>query len=173
MAKGQWRHSDDQVAIEAFAVLMQRRKPTRTMTKADLIRQISKPEIYKDFLQLCMEYDDSKDLEFFRRGLMIVIQAVGVSMLAEETGLSRLGIYKMLSKSGNPRLSSLLKVIEMLGTRLWLVDEDFIRRRQKVVRPKDLLVPLPVTKRSSKSAMSNHRKGSKPAVVIRRPARQD
>ena len=38
--------------------------------------------------------------------------------LAKETGLTREGLYKTLSKDGNPSFSSILKVIHALGLKL-------------------------------------------------------
>lgn len=38
--------------------------------------------------------------------------------LAAESGLSRAGLYKTLSKNGNPRLSTLLSVLKNLGLEL-------------------------------------------------------
>jgi len=40
--------------------------------------------------------------------------------LANETGLTREGLYKALSKDGNPSLGTVLKVVEALGLKLTL-----------------------------------------------------
>lgn len=148
MAKGRWKFSEEQVAIEAFAVLMQKQKPGRTLSKTDLQMQLKEPSTYKDFLKLCLEHDTTKDLLFFRKGLLVVIKAIGVSGLASKTGLSRLSLYRMLSRQGNPRLDSLLTVFNALGLHIWLVDGDFIKKQQKVVRPKDIPAKLATVKRA-------------------------
>lgn len=41
-----------------------------------------------------------------------------MSGIAEETGLSRMGLYKALSKKGDPRLSTLLGVLKALDLKL-------------------------------------------------------
>ena len=41
-----------------------------------------------------------------------------MSQLAKDTGISREGLYKALSRKGNPSLSTLLKVAKALGVQL-------------------------------------------------------
>ncbi|MAT64689.1 MAG: putative addiction module antidote protein [Gammaproteobacteria bacterium] len=43
---------------------------------------------------------------------------MGVSELAERTGLSREALYRTLSETGNPRLSSLVEILHALGLEL-------------------------------------------------------
>lgn len=47
-----------------------------------------------------------------------VARAYGVAKLAKATGLTREGLYKALSKNGNPSLDTLLKVSKAFGVRL-------------------------------------------------------
>ncbi|MEO8313183.1 MAG: addiction module antidote protein [Pseudomonadota bacterium] len=46
-----------------------------------------------------------------------VARAYGVAKLAKATGLTREGLYKALSKDGNPSLGTLLKVAKAFGVR--------------------------------------------------------
>lgn len=124
--------------MEAFAVLVRREKPGRSLSRADLIARLETPGVYKELLKLCLEQDTTKDLFVFRKGLLWVVKAVGVSNLSSKTNLSRLSLYRMLSRQGNPRLDSLLALFKALGLNMWLVDDDFLKVRQKIVRPKDL-----------------------------------
>jgi probable addiction module antidote protein len=41
-----------------------------------------------------------------------------MSRLAQETGISREGLYKALSADGNPEFSTVMKVIKALGLKL-------------------------------------------------------
>ena len=138
VAKGRWKFTEEQVAAEAYAVLMAREKAGRTLKKADLMALLQSPSVYKDFLKHCLEQDKSRNLRHFRKGLKLVIQSIGVTRVSEATGLSRLSIYRMLSKEGNPRLDSLLSLFRFLKIHFWIVDDDFMRATQKVVRPKDI-----------------------------------
>jgi probable addiction module antidote protein len=42
----------------------------------------------------------------------------GIARLAEETGLNREALYRTLSRSGNPQLSSLLAILKASGLKL-------------------------------------------------------
>jgi probable addiction module antidote protein len=42
----------------------------------------------------------------------------GLGKLATETSLAREALYRMLSAQGNPQLSSLEKILQVLGLRL-------------------------------------------------------
>jgi probable addiction module antidote protein len=137
MPRGRWKPSDEQVAQEAFVVLIQGKKPTRTYSKEVLLQNLRDSSVALDFLKLCLEWDNTGDLQLFKKGLLCVVQARGATALAKSTGVSRVTLYRMLSSSGNPRLSSLTALFRKLGFRLYLVDEDFIRRREKITRPKD------------------------------------
>lgn len=44
----------------------------------------------------------------------------GMRWLSEQTGLSREGLYRSLSEKGNLRLSSLMKILEALGLRMFV-----------------------------------------------------
>lgn len=138
MAKGRWKFTEDQVAAEAYAVLIAREKAGRTLTRADLKSMLQSPGVYKDFLKHCLEQDKSKNLRQFKKGLKLVVQAIGVTKVADATGLSRLSLYRMLSKDGNPRFDSLLRLFRFLNIHLWIVDDEFMKATQKVVRPKDI-----------------------------------
>ena len=47
-----------------------------------------------------------------------VARAHGMIRLAKDTGLTREGLYKALSATGNPSLSTVLKVMKALGLKL-------------------------------------------------------
>ena len=47
-----------------------------------------------------------------------IARAKGMVQLARDTGLTREGLYKALSKDGNPRLETVLKVLHALGLKL-------------------------------------------------------
>ena len=51
-------------------------------------------------------------------GLGDVARARGMTQLAHETGITRDGLYKALSPSGNPSFATVQKVIRALGYKL-------------------------------------------------------
>ena len=137
MAKGRWKLSEEQIGAEAYAVLIEKRKASRSYPKTRLLRLLVESGVYRDFLKLCLEHDSSTDLSRFRKGLLVVIKAIGPFKVASLTGVSRVTLYRMLSKGGNPRLASLLALFKVLKIHMWIVDEEFIERRDTVIRPRD------------------------------------
>jgi probable addiction module antidote protein len=54
---------------------------------------------------------------------------MNVTQIAAKIGLSRVSLYRMLSKDGNPRLQNLVSLFHVLGLRLWTVEKEFVRKR--------------------------------------------
>lgn len=69
------------------------------------------------YLQACIE-DAPDDAALLAAALGDIARARGMMMVAKATGLSREGLYKALSKSGNPSLDTVLKVVKALGLKL-------------------------------------------------------
>ena len=61
------------------------------------------------------------DPAFTTRALGTVARTRNMSELARDTGLTREGLYKALSDSGNPSFGTVLKVMHALGMRLTVV----------------------------------------------------
>ncbi len=137
MARGRWTPSEENLAAEAYSVLIRRKKASRTYSKDKLLVMLARPGISTYFLKLCLEWDDSSGLTKFRRGLLLCVQARGATRIAQKIGVSRVTLYRMLGPAGNPRLSSLIPLLRHLGVRLWVVDDEFIARRGRAYRPKE------------------------------------
>jgi len=84
----------------------------------DLLRRLKNPEYAVGYLNACLE---AKDEGAFLLAVRDVAQAHGgLSQLAKKTGLNREHLFRMLSKRGNPRLTSLKELIGALGFKLRL-----------------------------------------------------
>jgi probable addiction module antidote protein len=59
----------------------------------------------------------------------------GMAKLAQATGLSREALYRTLSASGNPRLTSLTAILGATGLRLTIVPAPRQRQRVKSATP--------------------------------------
>ena len=66
------------------------------------------------YIEACLE-EAPEDAALFAAALGDVARAMGMGELAKATGLTREGLYKALSKDGNPRLDTVLKVMHALG----------------------------------------------------------
>ena len=68
------------------------------------------------YLEAAIETGDPGDLMHALRD--IADARGGIAKLAEETGLNRETLYRTLSRSGNPQLSSLLAILKASGLKL-------------------------------------------------------
>lgn len=84
-------------------------------TEWDSADYLNTPEDIAAFLNAVLELGDPALLP---EALGAIARSKGMSAIAEETGLGRESLYKSLSRSGNPRLSTLIKVLGTLGLRL-------------------------------------------------------
>ena len=81
-----------------------------------LDRRLADPEEAIGYLNTCLEEENPG---LFLLALQDVIRAQGgMGKVSKKTHLNREGLYDMLSKKGNPRLSSLEAVLEALDLKL-------------------------------------------------------
>ena len=81
-----------------------------------LDRRLADPVEAIGYLNTCLEEENPG---LFLLALQDVIRAQGgMAKVSKKTHLNREGLYDMLSKKGNPRLSSLEAVLEVLGLKL-------------------------------------------------------
>lgn len=71
------------------------------------------------YLKVCMAVAGD-DPAFVVQALGTVARAKGMSALAKKTGLTREGLYKALSKSGNPSFDTVFRVVHAMGLKLEL-----------------------------------------------------
>jgi len=69
------------------------------------------------YLDACLE-EDTGDGSLVRAALNDIARARGMTQLARDTGLTREGLYRALSASGNPEFSTVFKVIKALKMKL-------------------------------------------------------
>lgn len=69
-----------------------------------------------EYLREILERSDTP--EELLLGLRRIAEAQGMSRVAEAAGLSRESLYRTLSASGNPRLSTLVAVLRVTGLKL-------------------------------------------------------
>lgn len=90
---------------------------TEKFTRWDAADHLNTEEDMALYLDACLE-EDPGDGSLVRAAINDVARARGMSQLARDTGLTREGLYKALSASGNPEFSTMLKVIRALGLKL-------------------------------------------------------
>lgn len=65
-----------------------------------------------EYLSAVMELDDSA---LFTKALGDIARAKGMTAMARDTGVTRDGLYKALSASGNPSYALVAKVLKAMG----------------------------------------------------------
>lgn len=88
---------------------------TTETTPFDAARYLGTPEAEAVFLRDALETGDAG---YIAHALGVIVRARGMSQVARDAGLTREALYKALTKSGNPTLSTLLKVTKALNIRL-------------------------------------------------------
>jgi probable addiction module antidote protein len=94
-----------------------KRRKKETFTRWDAVDYLKSEEDMAAYLQACLE-ESPDDPALVAAALGDIARARGMVQLAKDTGLTREGLYKALSKDGNPSLGTVLKVLKALGLKL-------------------------------------------------------
>lgn len=78
----------------------------------DITDYLDNDEMIAEYLNTALEDGDEKALIV---AIGHVAKAIGMTKIAEETGLSRPSLYKALSEDSKPQFSTILKVLRAIG----------------------------------------------------------
>jgi len=93
--------------------------PKRTRDyEESLTEALKDPREAAAYLNACLDEKDEDAEEMFLMALRDVAKAYGVGELAENAKLGRESLYKALSKTGNPKLSTLVSLLDTMGLKL-------------------------------------------------------
>ena len=95
-------------------------KIKETFSRFDVADYLESEEDIAAYLTACAEEDDPA---LFLAALGDVARARNMSQLAAKAGLTRMGLYKALSVSGNPSFATVSKVAHALGLKIAIVAE--------------------------------------------------
>jgi probable addiction module antidote protein len=84
-------------------------------TKFDAADYLNSPQTIADYLSEAFETGDE---HFIAEALGTVARAKGMTGIANETGLSREGLYRSLSSDGCPELATAMKVLDAFDMQL-------------------------------------------------------
>jgi len=94
---------------------MKNKKPYRKYEE-DLQERLKDPEYAHEYLKAALEEKDEP--EVFMNALSHVAKAKGVREIADHTKLNRESLYRLLTKDGNPTLTSLYAILDALDLKL-------------------------------------------------------
>ena len=86
-----------------------------TYTPWDSAEILSDDEMIVQYLKAALEEDDPA---FFIKAVGNVARARGMTAIAQESQLGRPSLYKALSGERDPRIGTVMKVLEAIGVRL-------------------------------------------------------
>jgi probable addiction module antidote protein len=91
-----------------------KRRKKETFSRWDAADYLKSDDDMAAYLEACLEQTPD-DPALIVAALGDIARARGMVQLAKDTGLTREGLYKALSKDGNPSLGTVLKVLKALG----------------------------------------------------------
>ncbi len=84
-------------------------------SKFDIAEYLDDEEMIQEYLNAVLEEGDSKEIVV---ALGHIAKAIGMTKIAEQSGLSRPSLYKALSEDSKPQFETILKVLRAIGGNL-------------------------------------------------------
>lgn len=81
-------------------------------SKFDIADYLDNNEMIAEYLNTVLEEGSDTDLV---TAIGHVAKAIGMTKIAEETGMSRPSLYKALSEGAKPQFSTIMKVLKAVG----------------------------------------------------------
>ena len=81
-------------------------------SKFDIADYLDSNEMIAEYLNNVLEEGDNSDVI---AAIGLVAKAIGMTKIAEETGLSRPSLYKALSDGAKPQFETIMKVLKAVG----------------------------------------------------------
>lgn len=86
-----------------------------TTTRWDITEQLGSEEEIAAYLDAVLE---EGDVDLIKAAIGDVARARGMTQIAAEAGISRVGLYKALGEGGNPSFATVMAVLKALGIKL-------------------------------------------------------
>lgn len=81
-------------------------------TKFDIADYLDNKEMIAEYLNTVLEDGNNEDMII---AIGHIAKAIGMTKIAEETGLSRPSLYKALSDGAKPQFATIMKVLKAIG----------------------------------------------------------
>ena len=89
--------------------------------KWDASEALDNEEVITEYLKLAFEDGDP---EYIKSALANVAKSRNMTSIAKQIGISRQGLYNMLSENGNPEFKTIQSMLKVLGVKLSIVPID-------------------------------------------------
>ena len=84
-------------------------------TRFDPVQYLDSDEAIAEYLNVVLEENDPVA---FTKAVGTVARAIGMTVIAQQTGLGRQSLYKALSGDNAPKLETMFKVLTAIGVKL-------------------------------------------------------
>lgn len=84
-------------------------------TKFDIADYLDSHEMIAEYLNTVLEEGNDSEIVV---AIGHIAKAIGMTKIAEETGMSRPSLYKALSEGAKPQFSTIMKVLKAVGGQL-------------------------------------------------------
>jgi len=81
-------------------------------SKFDIADYLESNELIAEYLNTVLEEGDDADII---TAIGHIAKAIGMTKIAEQTGMSRPSLYKALSDGAKPQFSTIMKVLKAIG----------------------------------------------------------
>lgn len=81
-------------------------------TRFDIAGYLDSEEMIAEYLNTVLEDGDSSDLII---AIGHIAKSIGMTKIAEKTGMSRPSLYKALSDGAKPQFGTIMKVLKAIG----------------------------------------------------------
>ena len=82
------------------------------ISKFEIADYLDSKEMIAEYLNTALEEGDNDDII---NAIGHVAKAIGMTKIAQETGMSRSSLYKSLSEGAKPQFSTIMKVLKAIG----------------------------------------------------------
>ena len=93
-------------------------------SKFDISDYLDSNEMIAEYLNSVLE--EGNDTEMVT-AIGHIAKAIGMTKIAEETGMSRPSLYKALSEGANPQFSTIMKVLKAIGGQIQINPDSLIK----------------------------------------------
>ncbi len=84
-------------------------------TKFDIAEYLDSEEMIAEYLNTVLEDGNSSDLIV---AIGHIAKSIGMTKIAEKTGMSRPSLYKALSDDAKPQFETIMKVLKAIGGKI-------------------------------------------------------
>jgi probable addiction module antidote protein len=107
-------------------------------SKFDIAEYLDDEEMINEYLNTVLEEGDSNDIQV---ALGHIAKAIGMSKIAEQTGMSRPSLYKALAENAKLQFDTILKVLRAIGGNIKMKPSIYISSCKEPTRFNSMVKP--------------------------------